>query len=194
MPIRPENKHRYPKEWKYIRFVILERAKHQCEGCGLKNHSMVDRNGKLVKVVLTIAHLDHTPENCKAENLRAWCQKCHNAYDAPTRARNRWLRKLGNPIVVGAKLKFKVERKRYTVMACDSRFVIAQKPFNPKRTFQYTILDLEKKIRGADNYRCKFSYDDIFECQEALKELHSGQMEISSRNRIPLDLERVDKK
>lgn len=37
-------------------------------------------------VILTIAHLDHTPENCADDNLRAWCQKCHNAYDAPMRA------------------------------------------------------------------------------------------------------------
>jgi hypothetical protein len=38
--------------------------------------------GKMVKIVLTIAHLDHTPENCDPENLRAWCQRCHLRYDA----------------------------------------------------------------------------------------------------------------
>ena len=27
---------------------------------------------KLIKIVLTIAHLDHTPENCDPANLRAW--------------------------------------------------------------------------------------------------------------------------
>ena len=32
-------------------------------------------------VVLTVAHLDHTPENCQDENLKAMCQKCHNNYD-----------------------------------------------------------------------------------------------------------------
>jgi hypothetical protein len=40
-----------------------------------------------VRVVLTVAHLDHQPENCARENLRALCQACHNAYDAPMRAR-----------------------------------------------------------------------------------------------------------
>ena len=39
----------------------------------------------VVRVVLTVAHLDHQPENCDPENLRAWCQRCHNAYDAPIR-------------------------------------------------------------------------------------------------------------
>jgi hypothetical protein len=34
------------------------------------------------KVVLTVAHLDHTPENCADENLKAMCQGCHLAYDA----------------------------------------------------------------------------------------------------------------
>lgn len=32
-------------------------------------------------VVLTVAHLDHIPENCQDENLKAMCQKCHNNYD-----------------------------------------------------------------------------------------------------------------
>lgn len=41
-----------------------------------------------VKVVLTIAHLDHDPTNNEGWNLRALCQRCHNIYDAPHRARN----------------------------------------------------------------------------------------------------------
>ena len=36
----------------------------------------------VIRIVLTIAHLDHTPENCQPENLRALCQRCHLAYDA----------------------------------------------------------------------------------------------------------------
>jgi hypothetical protein len=35
--------------------------------------------------VLTVAHLDHTPENCADENLKALCQRCHNTYDMPMR-------------------------------------------------------------------------------------------------------------
>jgi hypothetical protein len=31
-------------------------------------------------------HIDEYPENCADENLAALCQKCHNNYDAPTRA------------------------------------------------------------------------------------------------------------
>ena len=40
-------------------------------------------------IVLTVAHLDHTPENCDDENLRAMCQRCHLAYDAPRKRAER---------------------------------------------------------------------------------------------------------
>ena len=40
MPIKPENKGRYPKDWKAIRERILERAEHACEKCGALNHTI----------------------------------------------------------------------------------------------------------------------------------------------------------
>ncbi len=42
----------------------------------------------LVRIILTVAHLDHQPENCARENLRAWCQRCHLRYDAKHHAAN----------------------------------------------------------------------------------------------------------
>ena len=36
---------------------------------------------KQIAIVLTIAHLNHTPEDCRPENLCALCQKCHLNYD-----------------------------------------------------------------------------------------------------------------
>lgn len=86
MPIKPENKNRYPKNWKEIRCVILERADHHCEFCGAENYEPHPITGS--KVVLTIAHLDHTPENCDFNNLKALCQKCHLAYDKIHHAEN----------------------------------------------------------------------------------------------------------
>jgi 5-methylcytosine-specific restriction endonuclease McrA len=100
MPIKPENKHRYPKDWKKIRARILERASHRCEQCWVPNYAYRNRStgewttnqmqvetwtcvdgDKATHIVLTIAHLDHTPENCADDNLRALCQRCHLAYD-----------------------------------------------------------------------------------------------------------------
>jgi len=83
MPIRPENKARYPKDWKEISHRIrFDRAKGVCEFCRIAEH------GKLhpitgSKVVLTTAHLDDPIENCSDENLAAMCQKCHLTYDLP---------------------------------------------------------------------------------------------------------------
>ena len=86
MPIKPENKKRYPSNWAEIRAHILSRAYNKCEFCGIENYA-IRENGS--KVVLTIAHLDHTPENNNDENLRALCQRCHNRYDAKHRAETR---------------------------------------------------------------------------------------------------------
>lgn len=93
MPIQPQNKSRYPADWKAIRAAILERANYRCEGspaypeCRAVDGAPHPVTGS--RVVLTIAHLDHTPETRDPALLRAWCQLCHNTYDAPMRAANR---------------------------------------------------------------------------------------------------------
>ena len=126
MPIRPENRDRYPDDWKAVSKRIRDRAGNKCEQCGIENYAIIIRgfhgalpawryesdtvyensrcaitgellsgtcwddfdpkNNSAVKVVLTVAHLDHRPENCADDNLRCLCQRCHNAYDALTRA------------------------------------------------------------------------------------------------------------
>ena len=87
MPIKQENKDRYPRNWQQIRWRILTRANQRCEWCDARNGEPHPVTG--AKVVLTIMHLDHTPENCADENLRAACQKCHNGYDAEHRQKTR---------------------------------------------------------------------------------------------------------
>lgn len=134
MPIRAENRARYPKDWKTVVVPrIRARSKNQCEctgQCGKHHFSPRDpksqppmrcqaRNGDVgafssdgywhlalpgedvadvpdhfavaergqslpaVKIVLTVAHLDHVPENCDDANLLHLCQSCHLRYDAP---------------------------------------------------------------------------------------------------------------
>jgi hypothetical protein len=84
---------KYPKDWKRIRNAILDRAAYACEGspkypdCRAENRALHPVTGS--KVVLTIAHLDHDTNNNDFSNLRAWCQRCHNTYDAKFRRRNR---------------------------------------------------------------------------------------------------------
>ena len=43
MPIKPENKDRYPKDWKQIRARILERAGNCCEWCHVPNKARIAR-------------------------------------------------------------------------------------------------------------------------------------------------------
>lgn len=43
MPIKPENKARYPADWKQIRERILKRADDCCEQCRVKNGDMIVR-------------------------------------------------------------------------------------------------------------------------------------------------------
>ena len=107
MPIKPENEKLYPggstrsPEWLAIRESILVRAGGKCEECGAPNRTVVlrDNQGRWdfrrhnidcreVLIVLTIAHLDHDPGNSSDDNLRAWCQQCHNRYDQLHRQKN----------------------------------------------------------------------------------------------------------
>jgi len=48
-----------------------------------------DGKAKPIKIVLTIAHLDHDTTNNDPKNLKALCQRCHNRYDIEHRKENR---------------------------------------------------------------------------------------------------------
>ena len=110
----PINYNKYPPSWKTeIRPRILERAENKCECCGLENYSIVDsykldgvttwgnmtlfdfnHPPKKVKVVLTIAHLDHDEGNhdVKDDRLKAMCQLCHLRYDSAEKKRRRLIK------------------------------------------------------------------------------------------------------
>lgn len=45
---------------------------------------------RIIRIVLTIAHLNHLIEDCSDENLQALCQRCHLAHDAEHHARTRY--------------------------------------------------------------------------------------------------------
>lgn len=96
MPIRPENRARYPKTWKQMVERARERSGNRCEcdgKCGIEheggrcnaaNHEPHPRTGS--KVVLTLAHEHGVPlEETSIERMFHACQRCHNRYDAPMR-------------------------------------------------------------------------------------------------------------
>lgn len=93
MPIKLENRDLYPKNWKTeIVPMVRSRSGNVCEGspaypdCRAVNGAPHPVTGS--KVVLTTAHLDHDPSNCRLDNLKHWCQRCHITYDAPRKARD----------------------------------------------------------------------------------------------------------
>ena len=49
---------------------------------------MESLDGYPVKIVLTVAHLDHDPANNDDSNLLAMCQLCHLRYDKALHAQN----------------------------------------------------------------------------------------------------------
>ena len=95
------DKKRYPKNWKSISRYIRGLAGHRCEFCGVPNRAYRRKPGtefttdptlilrwrelygNVTRIVLSVAHLDHNPEKCHRDNLRALCQACHLAYDLP---------------------------------------------------------------------------------------------------------------
>ena len=105
MPIRPEMKSRYPADWRTeVVPRIRRRSGNRCEctgQCGVRHTGPSDSaligdrcnrwNGMPIdditgpKIVLTVMHLNHKPEDCRDENLLHACQGCHNRYDAPMR-------------------------------------------------------------------------------------------------------------
>ena len=111
----PINYKLYPRDWKSrIVPAVNRRSKGKCEQCSRANYSLIysmkvahSRKGKKcfralwldeppvntsyrkIKVILTVAHLDHDPFNFNVtlDRLKHLCQLCHFRYDSENRAR-----------------------------------------------------------------------------------------------------------
>jgi hypothetical protein len=113
-PIRETERQRYPADWPAIRARILRRADGRCEfplangqRCNAPDLTLVYRSltnledyvvvqsgdtcpdgSYAIKVVLTVAHLNHEPEDCSDENLKAGCQLHHLRHDKAEHRKN----------------------------------------------------------------------------------------------------------
>jgi hypothetical protein len=91
MPIRPENRDKYPPDWRAISLRIRnDRAGWRCEcagECGQFHQGGRCRvyDGETAKrggtVVLTVAHLNHDAGDNRDQNLKAMCNACHLRLD-----------------------------------------------------------------------------------------------------------------
>lgn len=108
-------------------------------------------------------------------------------------------RDLLNGIKVGDFIKINTWKRPFTVTAVSDNYFIMCKPhFN---TYAYSICEKNKRgyehnliyrphcgfksdefICGPDNYFTRYDYFDFQECQKALKDLESGDMEVSERH------------
>ncbi|NJO43823.1 MAG: HNH endonuclease [Cyanobacteria bacterium CRU_2_1] len=117
----PMNRSLYPPNWDVIAYVVKECAAWRCEGCDrpcrrpgeglwdlyrrIENEHWdwvsdldgEDENGeptlKFGRFVLTTAHLNHNPSDCRTENLKALCSVCHCRMDLRAMETKRRLKK-----------------------------------------------------------------------------------------------------
>ncbi len=92
-------------------------------------------------------------------------------------------------VEVGDKVYIPNEKRPYRVRARDEHYIICTKPYNPKRTVMYFIVDLKEKVRGPDNMVFCSGYETDEDCAERLKELQSGKIEVSRRRHVDLDID-----
>jgi hypothetical protein len=109
MPIRPELRHLYnAPEARAARADVRIRAGGRCEWCGARDRYWICRNERgrpfhlppavaakeasagrrVVRVILTVAHLDRDPGNNQLDNLAHLCQRCHLNHDRPQHVYN----------------------------------------------------------------------------------------------------------
>lgn len=113
----PMDRSLYPLDWPAISRRIRGRSGGRCEckgECG-KDHGYIEHpwssppgyvpgearcfmengcsytnvnTGRETVIVLTVAHLNHTPADCRDSNLLALCQRCHLALDRDLHTKN----------------------------------------------------------------------------------------------------------
>lgn len=72
MPIRPENRRRYPANWKDIRASILARAQHRCEWCGVPNYAVGYRENGVFQPCAGNGPHDLAGRGRRWPSLRPW--------------------------------------------------------------------------------------------------------------------------
>lgn len=92
-------------------------------------------------------------------------------------------------VEVGDKVYIPNQKKPFRVKARDDRYIICTKPFNPKHTVLYFIVDLVNKWRAPDDRLFCSGYETDEQCRERLQELQSGKIGLSIRRGMPLDID-----
>jgi len=115
----PVNYLHYHPDWKdRIRPEVLKRANYKCQFCSVPNRAEIVRDAegnwtqvdevvrawakrnqkKIIKIVLTVAHLNHLVIDNRPENLKALCQKCHINHDRDHKRAMSKVKFISNPL------------------------------------------------------------------------------------------------
>ena len=98
---------------------------------------------------------------------------------------------------IGARVTFAEERMPYTVQARSERYLVCTKPFAPQKTVIYTVVDLDRGIRGPENLVFGFGAETREQCEDMLDRLEGradykcDPSEVSYRNHIPVHVAKV---
>lgn len=109
----PMQRDLYPDNWEEIALDAKVAANWTCQRCGVRRGDrQINRRGRLAKVVLTVAHLNHDPWNPDAE-LEVLCWSCHAKYDATQRRTKQYLMAIarGQPVLPGLEAFYHVPRR-----------------------------------------------------------------------------------
>lgn len=93
---------------------------------------------------------------------------------------------------VGQRIKLANDRCRWTVRAVTEHFValVRQADFEPAGTLCYTVIDWRNGVRGPCNLIGQGYGDGSYseaECAEMLAQFEDGSLEVSHRNRVPIE-------
>lgn len=91
-----------------------------------------------------------------------------------------------NTYKVGDRIRFAEEKQAYTVRARSDRYLICTKPFNPRRTVLYCIVDFERGERGPGDKVFNGPYETDDQIIDRMHEIMSGRLAVSRRHGIPL--------
>lgn len=92
-------------------------------------------------------------------------------------------------VEVGDKVCIPDQKRPFRVQARDDRYIICTKPYNPQHTVLYFIVDLQTRWRAPDNMIFCFGYETREQCEERLKELQEGEIKLSVRRGMALDID-----
>lgn len=93
---------------------------------------------------------------------------------------------------INDKIFFSLEKKPFTVKAINERYAICTQEYNLKKTVFYTIIDfLERKRSTHDLIFNLYDFTEQPDIDKCLSDLKSGELGLSRRNSVDLDITKV---